>query len=428
MKLLQLRARFACLLPLGLLAFAPAGLAQDTIGDGFAQVSSVPIPAAFASYATLSSGEQVVFDGLSIDLYDAAGGYLLNLATLSNFAFNSFVAIDPSETFAICGESSNHDLFKVALDGSSFTTLANVVYNYDAEFEDANHLIVSATTCGFGCGNDLVRVNTDTGATTTVATVSGASGPIAIADNGDLYYATSSDSFPAPPGSTSILRWTSAQVSAGTLLSELDATIISAGLDGAASLGIDPAYGNLFLAESIFGATSRIYEFDKQTGAKVDTIVESANFLSTIEFGEHGGNGHVHAYQPATGSFLRYNNGEVVTVEPVRPQSSISYNGNQVTFQVTGAKPNSAFLVTWGPSSSYSPIETSYQLSFSFAFHTGIPLGQLRRTPWYTPTDANGTGSFTYFDFQNLGGTLVFQALCTDESGTFIGSSEAAAN
>ena len=423
----QLSTRLACLLTACVLA-APASSAQDTIGDGFAQVSSVPIPAAFASYATLSTGEQVVFDGLSIDLYDASGGYLLNLATLPGFVFNSFVAIDPSETFAICGESSNHDLFKVALDGSSFTTLANVVYNYDAEFEDANHVIVSATTCGFGCGNDLVRVDTDTGATTTLATVSGASGPVAIAANGDLYYATSSDSFPAPPGSTSILRWTSAQLAGGTLLSELDATVIAAGLDGAASLGIDPAYGNLFLAESIFGATSSIYEFDKQSGALVDTVVESANYLTTIEFGDHGGNGHVHAYQPATGTYLRYNNGDVVTVEPVRPQSSISYAGNQVTFQVTGAKPNSAVLVTWGPSATYSPIETSYQLSFTFAFHTGIPLGQLRRTPWYTPTDANGVASFTYFDFQNLGGTLVFQGLCTDESGTFIGSSEAAFN
>lgn len=426
MRLQSIFARGACLLALA--GLAPTASAQDLIGDGFAQTSTQVLPAAFASYATLSSGERVVFDGLSFDLYDAGGGFLLNLGTLPNFVFNSFVEVDPSETFAVCGESSNGDLFKVALDGTGFTTLANLNFNFAADFEDATNLVVSAATCGFGCGNDLVRVDTSTGATTFFANVAGASGPVAVADNGDVYYGSVSGAFPAPPGSANLLRWTAAQVHGGLLLTELDAVTVSAAFDGAASMDIDPAFGNVFLAESIFGGTSRIYEVDPITGDRVDVVVESTNYLSTLEFGDKGGNGHCHAYQPDTGTYLIYSNGDVATVEPQRPQSSITYLGNVVNFDITGAKPNSGVLVTWGPSSTWGPTETSYALSFDFLYHTGIPLGQVRRFPWYLPTDANGDATFSYFDFQNLAGTLVFQALISDENGKLIGSSAAAFN
>lgn len=429
MKYLQNLARLACALPILAFAIAPTAAAQDVVGDGFAQTASVAIPAAFSSYATLSGGERVVFDGLTVDLYDAAGGFVSNLATMPGFVFNSFVRVDPSESFVICGESSNHDLFKIALDGSGMTTLTNLVYNYDASFEDANHIIVSAATCGFGCGNDLIRVNTDTGVTTSVAVLTGSSGPVSVAPNGDLYYGTVSSNFPAPPGSSDILVWTSAQTHSGSVLVELDATVFHAGLDGAAAMNIDPTYGNVFLAESIFNGTSRIYEFDKQSGAKVDTVIESLNWLSSIEFGNYGGNGHVHAYQPSSGGFLMYSDGtNAMTIEPQRPTTSISYSGNQVDFDIVGAKPNSGVLILWGPASNYSPVESSYQLSFDFLFHTGFQLNQIRRAQWYAPTDANGNATFSYFDFQNLAGTLVFQGMITDESGAFIGSTEASLN
>ncbi|HIG10246.1 MAG: hypothetical protein ABGY71_13390 [bacterium] len=428
MNTLQLVTCGAC--AVSLLAFAPGAglLAQDTIAPGFSQTSSEVLPAAFASYATLATGERVIFDGLSIDLYDGAGVFMLNLASLPSFVFNSFVAIDPGLTFAICGETSNHDIFKVALDGSGYSTLCNLPFNYDAVFENSGSLIVSAAVCGFGCGNDILRVDTTSGQVTSLAQVAGSSGPLALDAGGGLFYATNSGDFPAPPGSTSILRWSNAQLQSGSVLVEADAAVFHAGLDGAASMAVDPGFGNLFLAESIFGSASRILEFDKQSGSLADVVVESPSWLAALEFGDKGGNGHMHAYQPATGTFLRYLGANIVTVEPLRPTTSVNYNGNQVTFSISGAKPNSAVLVLWGPAATHSSPENSYQLGFDFEFHTGIPLGQIRRTPWYTPTDANGAAQFTYFDFQNLAGTLVFQGLITDETGAFIGSCEAAFN
>ncbi|MCB9916522.1 MAG: hypothetical protein H6828_15460 [Planctomycetes bacterium] len=410
-----------------LLLLTPAA-AQDVIGDGFAATSTQVVPAAFSSHATLSTGDLVVFDGFTVDLYDANGVFAVNLATLPGFVFNSFVCVDPGETYAICGESLNGDLFRVALDGTGYTTLCTLPLNYDAAFEDAGHLLVSAVTCTGNCGNDVVRVDVGTGAWSVVANVPGASGPLDVAPNGDVYYATIDNAFPATPGYTSVLRWSAAQVSGGAQLSELDASVVAAGFDGAASLCVEPKFGYVFLAESIFGGTSRVLELDPQGGGVIDVVVESSNWLNQLEIGDRGGNGHFHAYQPDTGTYLRYDNGNLAVVDAARPTGSVVYNGNAVSFHVSGAKPNGAVLVTWGSSGTWNPNETSYTLGFDFQYHTGIPLGQVRRLNWYLPVDANGDATFSYFDLQHLAGTLVFQALVTDEQGGFIGSSSAALN
>ena len=48
-------------------------------------------------------------------------------------------------------------------------------------------MLVSAGTCGFGCGNDLVRLDLTSGQATFLANLVGASGPLALSDSGDLY-------------------------------------------------------------------------------------------------------------------------------------------------------------------------------------------------------------------------------------------------
>ena len=417
--------RYAAGSMLALSFLALPATSQDTIGDGFAQTASQPTPVAFASYDTLTSGERVVFDGLSIDLYDAGGGFVMNLATLGGFVFNSFVEVDPSETFAIIGESSNGDIMKVALDGSGYSTLANLNFNFTATFEDAGHVIVSAATCGFGCGNDLVRVDTSSGATTLLASVQGASGPVALADDGSLFYGTVDA---ANPASTNIIYWTAAQLTGAPVLTEADATLFHAGLEGAASMAIDPVFGNVLLAESIWGGTSRILEFDIGSGALADVVVESTSWLSNIELMQGASVGHFHAYQPQDGVFLHYSNGDIVTVRAQHPTASHTRVGPVATFSVQGARPNSAMLVVFGPQSQYDPDYLSYQLNFDFQFQSAVPIFQLHRTPLLLPTDANGDGSFQYFDPGHLAGKYVFQAIITDESGEFIGGTQAALN
>jgi hypothetical protein len=406
--------------------FTTTAAAQDIIGGGFAITGSQPTPAAFASYDTLPSGDRIVFDGLSIDRYDSSGTIVQNLAILPGFVFNSFVEADPSSSFALVGESSNGDIFRVALDGSGYTTLANLQFNFDAVFEDANNVLISAATCGFGCGNDIVRVNTTTGSTTFVANVAGASGPVDIDDQGRLYYGTIDT---VTPNNSKIISWNQTQLHSGPVLDESDAIVLVSGLGGAGALAIDPIFGNVFLAESIFGGTSRILEFDVSNGSLVDVIVESPDYLTSVELMLGRGIGHFHAYQPEDGVFMHYNGqDEIITIRPQRPTASISQSGAVATLSVQNAEPNGGMLVLFSNAGNFDPNYISVQLSFNFLFHSSVPIGQIQRTPLLIPIDATGSGSFQYFDPGNLQGTKVFQALITDSNGGFIGSTTAALN
>lgn len=406
---------------------APSTVAQDTIAAGFAATTAQPVPVPFAAYATRTNGERVVFDGQSIDLYDADNQLLLHLGDVPGFVFASFVALDPTDSYALVGENSTGDIFRVELDGSGMTTVANLPFNFDCVFEDAAHALVSAATCGFGCGNDIARVEAVGGGSAFVANVPGPSGPLAMHPDGRLFYATQSDMFPAPPGSTDIVSWTPAQLASGNLLGLGDAALFRAGLDGGASMAIDPVFGNVFVAESIFGATSEILEFDGN-GALVGAVVSSLDYLGSLELLEGPGTGHFHAWQPGDGVFLHYGNGtDVRTVRPRRPRGQILQFGPVVEFRVTGAVPNGAFLLMWGAQSTYDPNESAHGIFNDFLFVTGMPLNGIRRQPFLFPTDANGASSFTFFDPGGLAGTLVFQGLITDISGTeFLGTTTAA--
>lgn len=401
--------------------------AQDLIGYGFAETASQPTPVAFASYDTLPSGDRIVFDGLSIDRYDGNGAFVQNLATLPAFVFNSFVEADPSSTFAIVGESSNGDIFRVALNGSGYSTIANLNFNYDGVFEDPGHILISAATCGFGCGNDLVRVDTTTGQMTFLANVDGPSGPVALDAQGALYYATVDTNIAS---NTQIISWSQAQLNSGSLLDESDATVLHAGLEAAASLAIDPEFGNVFLAESVFGGTSRVLEFDVSNGNLVDVVVESANYLTNLELMQGASIGHFHEYQPEDGVFLHYNNGDIITVRPQRPSATFNQVGNVATISITGAEPDGAMLMLFADQNFYDPNYITTILGNSgYQFHAAATVNRLRRSgPLLIPIDSNGDGSFSYFDSGNLAGTLVFQALITNTNGGFIGSSTAVLN
>lgn len=417
-------SRFGAALVAGAL-LASVSFAQDTIGNGFAETASQPTPAPFASYDTLPSGERVVFDGMSIDMYSGAGTFVMNLATLPAFVFNSFVEVDPSSTFAIVGESSNGDIMRVALDGSGMSTLTNLNFNFDGVFESPNSILISAATCGFGCGNDLVRLDTTTGATSFLAAVAGPSGPVALDENGALFYGTVDL---GTPSNSSIISWTAAQLNSGSLLDETDAAVLVGGLESAASLAIDPIFGNVFVAESVFGGTSRILEIDISDGSLADEVVVSAEYLGNVELMQGRGIGHFHAYQPEDGVFMHYNNGDIVTVRPQRPVANLTQVGPIATLSVTGAEPNGSMLVIFTENNSFEPNYVTSQLSFDFLFHSISNFQQLRRTPFLIPVDGSGNGSFQYFDPGNLQGTKVFQTLITDDTGAFIGSSTGAAN
>lgn len=420
------------LLPLALpcaLLLSPTAGAQDLIGPGFALGAQQPVPVPGAAYRTLSNGTRVVFDGLTVDLYDAAGTFQTTLGSLPGFVFPSFVAVNPSETLALVGESSHHDLFRVDLSGGGLVPIANLVFSFDAVFLDETSAIVSAATCGFGCGSDLVRVDVLSGVTQVRGLIPGASGPLALGSNGDLYYTTVSGSFPPPPASSDVLRWSAAQVASGDPLTEASAQVAVAGLDGGASLAVDPVFGGILVAESAFGATSRIRLYSPD-GLLVSTVVESQDWLGGVELRAGGGLGHFFPYQPADGIQLSYNSfGQISTIHAQQPQASLAQLGTTATLTVTGAPAHGALVLLWTSQGQWSPVLESHLVpALGFLLHSGVAPTAFRRQSFLIPADANGVATFSYFDLGGLAGTLVFQPLVIDAGGKIVGMSTAAFN
>ena len=203
------------------------------------------------------------YDGERKDPYDRTLAYVYledgtlqrELTFFQQFLFPSFVRIDPTESYALVGESSNGHIMQVSLSATSAPEpLAILPLNYDAVFESSSHALVSAATCGFGCGNEIWRVDLFSGATSLVAEVPGASGPLVLDPDGNLYYGTSPSEFPPPPRPSRVIRWTAAELQQPSVLTLQDADVVGVGFLGAARMAIDPLNGDLFLMENNYAS------------------------------------------------------------------------------------------------------------------------------------------------------------------------------
>lgn len=412
------------------LCLSLSALAADTVAPGFSR-SSLPNPAFGAQTATLPNGDLVTYDGLSVDRWTAGGAFVQNLATFQVFGFPSFVRVRPDGTEVVIGESSNHDIYRVPLDGSGEVLVANVVFNFAAAFETNDDLIVSAATGDFGPQNEILRLDLTNGQETTVAVVPGPSGPVAFDLNGDLLYATQATVFPPPAGSTDVVRWTSAQLTSGSQLALVDAAVVSAGFDGGGSLAVDPVSGAIYLAETNFAIpVNRIVRVDS-SGATSALVVDSTETLGQLQFVDAGGAGSFEAFQPGGGSQLRYAATDFSTIDdlalldPARPTLTISGPGTTgvgpVTLAVDGALPNGSCFLLFGTQGSLSGSELTYTFP-GFLLHTHLTPGKIRRVPFFLPVDAGGHGQITLHNPGNLVGSFGWQYWIATASGQFIGS------
>lgn len=395
------------------------------------QLSTSPNPVFGAATATLSNGDIITYDGLSVDRWSSAGGFLGNVATFPVFGFASFVVVRPTGSEVIVGESSQNGIYRVPLSGTGPVLVTTVVFNHSAAFENNSQLIVSAATGGFGTGNDILRVNVNTGLTTQIADVAGPSGPVAIGPLGTLYYATQDPNFPSAPGSTDVLSWTSAQTHSGVILDESDAQVVGAGFDGGSSLAVDPVSGAVYLAESSFGqAQYRLLQVGP-TQASSAVVASSPDWISNLDIVTGPGAGSFEAFQPEDGVNLKYNTTDfsvfdnTVLVRPKRPTLIATGPGTigagEFTLEIDGGLPNGAVLLLFQNQSTLLPTETSYPF-FPFLLHSTFVPGQIRRVPFLIPVDGSGHGEVTFFNPGNLNGLNAFQAWVTKASGAAFGA------
>lgn len=407
-----------------LLLLAPLGTGQDTPAAGFGlETDSYP---GQSQTATLSNGDILHFDGTTIARSDAGGSLLSTLATLPAFAFGSFLVVSPDETFAVLGESSLGNLYSVDLAAGGATVLTNLFFNYDADWEAPDSLIVSAATCGFGCGNELFRVDTTTGLTTLIANVGGASGPVVVEANGDVVYGRPSDTFSL--GDHSVLRFAAADLTGSPVAQEVDAAVVGEGFDGAGDLARDPVDGRIYLAENDFvSGINRIRLVLGDAGLS-PVIVEGATGLTigNLEFEAGDGEALFRAYQPSRGGLLRYNSTDFFAVferqhvVPARPALNLTGPGTtgagDVTALVSGGPVGGFAALLYGPTALFDPLESPFLLpALEAPLFTGLDLGTLIFDASVIALDGAGAGQLVFPHDGSLIGLVTGQALVVDD-------------
>jgi hypothetical protein len=208
------------------------------------------LPASAGNVLELPQG-RVAFDGQDLTLTPAGQPpqVLLHLAAP---VFGSFT-IAVGGNAVLFGENSTDGIWLVPLQGPPPTApIASLLFNYDAALLSPQRALVSGPGGSVATGeNELVVIDLTNGQSQLLARLPGASGPVAVAANGDVYYATAGLAFPPPPGACSVVRLRANVVAhalqTATVLGPADTELVFAGLDVAADLVLDDDGDLLFV-------------------------------------------------------------------------------------------------------------------------------------------------------------------------------------
>lgn len=416
-----------------LAAFA-APLAAQQLDEGYAAIVR-PLPSTAGNVLALPGDAFAWFDGSDL-WYQNPGQPQRSLLHFAVPVFGSFtIAIDSSTL--LFGENSTHGVWQVPLHGvPTNTPLANVVFNYDAALLGPGRALVSAKTTGFGTpDNDLVVIDLGSGATQLLARLPGASGPVAIAGNGDVYYATSSLLFPTPPGQTAVLRLRRAVVdqalAAQQVLTVAQTELVFAGLDAAADLAFDDD-GDLLFAD---WWNNTLGEVNDATGPApwTDVLIDYSGATvgaAGVQFAAAAGSGVFEPFQPAGGTLWVHEQ----TFGTVSQLRQLAAARPTLTCAASNPVPTGSFALqlTQGPrlgagllAVGFGPAAGGPSLAVP-GFEQPLPwdptLGGAVAT-WLLAFDANGNAMVPLHN-PGIAPVLqcLFQAACVDASGRVIGS------
>jgi hypothetical protein len=413
--------------------------AQDEAAAGFELAPAVfPGTAPFAVMTALSGGETLAFDGTELNLFAPDGTLLRLVSWLPASTFPSFVVVDPTELVAYFGESSAGGVYEAALAVSAAPNLlASLVFPYDAAVDASGAVFVSAATCGFGCGNEVWRIDVGSLAVRLVASVPGASGPLVFDDAGWLYYGTATSAFPSPPAPSAVHRWSAAQLAGPQVLDLDDAQLIGDSFVGASRFAFDSRTDALYLLENNFATGENRIVRVLGSAAASPVVVEGRPFnsMSNLVLVPGSGTPVLRAFQPASDALIGYTTSdfvapiERVVVRPRRPVTSLAGPGlsgpGTVDLTLVGGPPHGFARLLYGPSALYSPIEHVLQLN-GLPLFVGLHPGTLASLPGVAPLDASGGLQQSFVNPGGLEGQVALQLLLIDASLRIAGTSSAA--
>ena len=400
-------------------------------------LSLSPAPNFGGSLRELSNGEFLRMTSGAVSRLSAAGAVLQTYLTFEPTVFGGCFRVAPDESFAILGESSNGELFRLDLPSGPIVSLGFLPFNFDVAISDAGDVIVSATSQSF-LFNDLVRVDRFTGQQDYIGLVPGPSGPLDFDAAGNLFYGTQSNTFPTPLGSAQVLLWLAPQVQIGGL-SEANAIVYELGLDGISGLTVDRRSGFVYAAESNFstGYVSNLRRIT-QVGFPNPTLFSApaGAFLSFAPLLEGTGDGIFAPFQPAASGHLRVSwndfagNSGVRNLRPARPVASFTGPGasgvGDTSFLVTGGPPAGLALLLVGATGSLGPVELPVASTSGFPLLTALNLGAVTLLPGFFAFDSAGELSFDFFHGGELAGILSAQAVAIDNFYGPVGTSTTA--
>lgn len=375
----------------------------------------------FSSRTTLSDGRVVDFDGQIVSITSADG---LSTTQLHDFGVSNFAGIvTPSvdETYAIVGETSNGDLFKVDLTLGGATFVATVPFNFDAVWEDANTLLLSAGAPSFN-DNNIVRLDVNTGVQTQLAALTGASGPIGIDGFGNVYTVILKD-FTVPDDKANVVLFPASALTGAPVLTDFDASPVGLGFEGASSMHVT-ANGRVYITENQFGVSGRVWAVNGSPATSELLYESSSDWVTFDRFDAGGGPGVFSAYQPEDGSgrllcertdFGTFD--ERFDLTPKRPEmtaeTSIVGTGIGFTLDVTDGRPNSPVILAYGATPAPGTPEVGV-IPSPIPLLSSFDLNSLEVFPF--PLLLDGLGEFSVsFATGSISG-VSFQGLMLDDN------------
>ncbi len=253
------------------------------VPDGFAvtSFSVAPAGALVGALDRLPNGRLALFDGVELAEIDPlTGSKVHSLHTPASTVFASFVRTDPTGTYALFGETSNHEIWRVPLAGGAATLVATIPYNYACWFRAPGRAVIAHGDASFQ-STRIVELDVATGATDVIADVPGPSGPVAFDADGNLYYGTNDPSFPAPPHQQTVLRFAADAVLSALgpgSLTDTQATVFATGFTAISSFAFD-GEGDLLVGDSIDGVVT---EFGPDGAPKGALAVESHGSFPSV--------------------------------------------------------------------------------------------------------------------------------------------------
>ena len=408
----------------------------DGASPGFATEPLPYTPPIFNATFTLNaSGETIVFDGNTVERVAADGTSLQVYGTIPALSFPSFAVLSEDHQYALVGESSQGEIYSIDLKLGTLTLLGSLEFNYDAVIDrDGFAYISAAGNVPFG-SNGLYRIDLEgAGTFELVAQVPGFSGPVALEANGDVLLALADSP-------NRIIRYTSAQLNSGSVLSDLDGQVVSTDWSGLAFMTSDPETGNVVVAEHdyvnfIDPAKIHIVDGDKASSKAIYEAPAGFSIARLQLFGDEVSPAIFDSFQPERGGTLLYSvtdffsTTERRVIRPKRPSLALAGAGvsgsGSVEIVCINAHPNADIAIAYNLSVDDSPFEVPvFADNRPLFWSLKVPTQAL--VPSLISSDANGRASFT---FNNPGavltGMLTFQAAIIDASGEVVGTSPAA--